>query len=521
MKAIRDIPSARTVFAIRQDTLFESIDFLTYSLDEPSKADCLFKYMYFYGVNDTEDDIGDEKNSSALRQVETQFDRSGITNHVSFTELRSFLSLESRSAANSFFIQLTGYMLENFWPLKGVKKIVANKEGHCSPRDLLPIFFDELIAGFAKENPIAYPAITNYDVFRFVLLTIAIENKQTGNPITSTRASLLAHMPEQSVRRVIDYLVEVGIVRPDNEKREGAVRFAHDILFEHIIESERFLIQDDIRIDDQLRLNIERLAERRIDDANLIPVTRFGNVWHDAFKLREPGAIAVVAFMIYGALIWTTAWIPDYEGFHIAAVCDFAARASAHFWWHWLGVHSDTCSAIKWYYPLVYAMDSAWVAFIYKLDRGYLQYALNDKPRRKFISKSMPVIGAALGIGTRFIPLLIIFPLISVGIILAILLISIRTPKWGFRTAANMIVALPLFLLLSFMVTDVEVFVRARNAMDLSPIVFTAKNMTLWLIAISFLVFLWHIRPEQQRDVSYAARLAALDVSRNNRHRVS
>lgn len=536
LKTLRKIPNARTIFVIRQDILFESIDFLTYSLDEPSKADCVLKYMYFYGIN--------SEDPAAIRDVDTQFNNAKITSIFPVGDLRAFLSLDSRSAANTFSIQLTGYMLENFYGTDDVQQeLFFDKTGQLksdvTPRNLLPLFFDELIAGFRRK----YPITISYDMLRVVMLTIAIENKATGNPISNRKIALLAHVPKSYVETAAKYLEDIGVLVPDfvndGTKNEKAVRFAHDILFDHILESEKFFVQDGIRMNAELRVNVERLSERRAKETNLTPVDRFGHVWDDAInsikcKYCEPGAIAVAFFIVYGAVISLTAWDPNFGGFHTAIVCETIRTGWFNFWsWsHWpFSVHVDTCDQMKWYYPVVYIMDSAWVSFIYKLDRGYFQHVLHERRCLAYFSRALPILGVFLGVATRFTPVFILVPLLVVGLIMAYLLIRVKIPHWGWRTFWNMIFAAFLIPIHWFMVTDVTVYKAARHAIDitlqyypstyLTPITgiifdaLTVKNITFLLTGGSLLWFLIHIRPEQQSEVSHAARLAAYDAKRS------
>ena len=135
----------------------------------------------------------------------------------------------------------------------------------------MPLFFDQLIAGFYKR----YAASISYDVLRVVLLTIAIENKYSGDLVTPQRISLLAHLPLNYVQDAVRDCMDIGVLHPDQASGR-AVRFAHDMLFDFIVQSEAFMVRDD------LQKSIERLSERRIPNQDLIEVKQFGDVLKDA-----------------------------------------------------------------------------------------------------------------------------------------------------------------------------------------------------------------------------------------------
>jgi hypothetical protein len=170
LKALRGLKNARAIFSIREDALFESVDFLSYSLDKPGDADRGFRYMYFSGINTKTADPG------VVDQIIRKFNQANP--QIKWTVLSRFLTMQNRSVSNTFFIQLTGYMIEHF--SRKDKNIVEIIERGGVPSDLLPLFFDQLIAGFYRR----YPLSISYDILRIVLLTIAIENKYSGDPVT-------------------------------------------------------------------------------------------------------------------------------------------------------------------------------------------------------------------------------------------------------------------------------------------------------------------------------------------------
>lgn len=505
LKVLRQLPNARTIFAIRKDTLFDSIDFLSYSLDAPNDSDRIFRYMYFTGIT--------LRNGQAVTRIMESFEAiDGDRSVYTWERIATFLSLSSRSLSNTFLTQLTGYMIEHFGETKEVKKIIEYGE----PRDLLPIFFDQLSAGFHRCCP-----EISYDILRLVMLTIAIENRDTGDPISTLRAAGLAHIPVWHVDKVINYLKQIGVVRPDAAGNDLALRYAHDMLFDHIVESDSFTVRND------LHNVIERLAERRTPNERLTIIKKFGKVWSDAIADRQIGAIAVATFMTYGAFLILSSVGLSFEGYSLSPACNGLHA----FWLEVWGARTyvDSCENLRWYYPLVYIMDCLWVSFIYKLDRGYFAYVLANRPSLRIVAECLPIIGIVLGIAMSFTPILTLVPLISVGILMALLLLllgshydrdtifSKANRAWGVRTLSNMLFCLLLILLHWFMVTNGPQYVAIRLTWDsalhrIFPSFVTAPNLAFWFTGVFFVWFLFHIRPEQQNILSLATRLAEFDA---------
>src|SRR6202044_472396 len=151
-----------------------------------------------------------------LRQIRHQYQQ--INSPVDWNEFERFTSLKSKSVSNTFLIQLSGYMLENFGKTDPrVKEIVlgpaessgTSASGHAArshagiPHDFLHVFFEHLIAGFHQ----AHKGLVNHNIFKAVVLTIAVENRTSGDAIASERISRLSHIPQSYVEPVVEYLL--------------------------------------------------------------------------------------------------------------------------------------------------------------------------------------------------------------------------------------------------------------------------------------------------------------------------
>lgn len=512
LKTLRKLPNIRTIFAIRKDTLFDSIDFLSYSLDAPNDSDRIFKYFYFTGIT--------ARNGRAINQIMESFSRVGRDRNIyTWDKIERFLTLSSRSLSNTFLTQLTGYMIEHFGNTAEVKDIIR----HGEPRQFLPIFFDQLIAGFYKQKA----ATVSYNILRLTMLTVAIENRETGDPISETRASGLAHLPKADVEIALQYLRKVGIVRPDAAGEDEALRYAHDMLFDYIAESDSFTVRND------LHNVIERLSERRTPTKQLTPVISFGRVWRDAQRY-DIGAIAVALYIIYIAVISFSAMGFDIGGYSVKPACELVASFWTQIWARYTYV--ETCDSLRWHHPAIYLMNALWVSYIYKLDRGYLRYVLNSRQPAKFIARMLPVLGVALGFLMSFTPIFSMVPLETVGIVMASLLLYIGGTiapdsifaktnwNWGVRTFLNMLFSTLFLLLHWFMVTEDPLCEAVRNSWDAwiqstvplaryVPDIMNVKSISFIATGGFFIWFLFHIRPEQQNKVSLATRLAEFDAA--------
>jgi energy-coupling factor transporter ATP-binding protein EcfA2 len=141
-KTLRQLRNTRTIFAIRADFLFASIDFLTYSLDKLEDADGIFRYFYFNGINAS-------TSPEAIKQIRLQYNT--INSPADWDDFVKFTALKSKSVSNTFLTQLAGYMLENFGRTDPrVAEIMSSEEK--TPDDFLEVFFEHLIAGFHQTQ---------------------------------------------------------------------------------------------------------------------------------------------------------------------------------------------------------------------------------------------------------------------------------------------------------------------------------------------------------------------------------
>lgn len=518
LKTLRRLDNTRTIFSIRADALFDTIDFLAYSLDDVKDADTKFQYFYFNGINLT-------TSPKAVNQIGDNY--KGLP--VDWVRFKAFTSLNTKTMSNTFLTQLSGYMLENFHETD-TRVVEIMRDETKSPSDLLPIFFEHLIAGF-HQSP---DGLISHDIFKAVVLTIALEN-HCGEAITQERISRLSHIPESYVEPVVKYLLGRNVLKPDRHLGKDWVRFSHDLLFNHIVEAPEFQGRDD------LHKGVERLVEYRIPTDDLINVRSYGDFWKELRRWKLPALSMVLywAFALVLVISSTLQLLPANSATPwLNATCNSLFKG--YNWAIHLAPSLDRllsvtgCAPLGHYAAAIAVMHSVWLWYIYKLDRGYLRYVFSDSPWCRRFSAALVPAGSLLGICVGFAPNLCVVPITFIGLLMAILLLFAARQNgwtspfgqanrdWGTRTIVNMILTTVLMVNLhSFMLSPLYAYVDAREAMEsewifrilhLSP-----EDAVFWGTAIFLIWFWWHIRPVHQSAISMAARLTQFDVGRNLR----
>lgn len=519
-KTLRQLPNTRTIFAIRSDFLFASIDFLTYSLDQLDEADAVFRYFFFNSINIS-------TSPKAIHEIGQQYKQ--INSPVTWPAFEKFTALNSKSISNTFLTQLSGYMLEHFGASDPrVAKIVSSGR---PPGDFLQIFFEHLIAGFHQ----AHRGIVNHNIFKAVVLTVAVENRTSGDAITAERISRLSHIPQRFVDPVVTYLLSRHVLRTEASKGTKLVRFSHDLLFDHVVDSPEFQGRDD------LHKGMERLAEHKTPDLDMIPVSTYGSFSEELRQLQIPALSQLAYWLFAAALSISSTWpllplgseLKKWDPWADAA-CGWLSETYKHviatlpgFIRHFFVV--TDCKSMGHYAIAIAVMHIAWLWYIYKLDRGYFRYVFFDRPVFKAMAAGLVPLGATFGMLVGFSPNLCVIPLTVVGLGMSFLLvvaayqIGLTFPfgkmnrQWAVRTAMNMIfTALLLVNLHSFMVSTHPAYSVARD--DMKSDIFLGLGdpaiIIFWMTSFFLCWFLMHISPEQQSAISMAARLTQFDVTR-------
>lgn len=502
----------RTIFIIRAEYLYHSFEFLEKlaAADSNSDSGTVVVHMLCPGINtETSRDAVDGLRATFL-QVRN--------NAEDYRKFQNMNGLGSRAFANTFMAQLSGYMIEHFF---GKDERVAQYLNTQASRDYwLHLYFEYVLNDFDREDN----TVDSLDMLRATLYAIAVENRIAGQAVTVDRLAGLAHIPTDEAQRAIAFLHrKLGIVEEEEQHNSQAYRIVHDILADYIIENEQFSIEP--RLKDAIR----GLSESRTATESLTRINRFANPFldlNDTNGVTRGLSIALWAFFIFGAL-------------RIASVsfCDFAYEKLT--WWM---PFSMTCMATRDYYVPTYFLHVVWVTYIYLVDRNYLQYVLRGQFARN-ISAAMPVMGAALGILCSSSPVLYLLPVCAIGLIFGSIMVLTawsgqfagRVKRenllWGGRTFFNMaftVVLMPLTALLlwnsatsigywSSLIDVVSKWISA--AAYVTP----TELRVGWFVFQGLLMvyFWWHIRPEQQIRISFAAHLALFDRTRLEEQHIS
>lgn len=526
-KALRQLKNTRTIFAIRADFLFASIDFLTYSLDSLEDADGIFRYFYFNGINAS-------TSPEAIEQIRLQYG-AAVNASADWDDFVKFTALTSKSVSNTFLTQLSGYMLENFGVSDSRVARIVSTDGK-TPDDFLEIFFEHLIAGFHQTQKGA----VSHDIFKAVVLTVAVENRTSGDAIAHERISRLSHIPRRYVDPVVQYLLSRNVLKQELFDGKKFVRFSHDLLFDHIVNSPEFQGHDD------LHKGMERLAEQRVPTQKLIDVPTYGNFLKELRHLQVPAVAMLIYWLFAGALTISSTmlvlplsdelknWLPWSQtgcdtmfGAYNRLINLLPVPVKSLFAVTGCTSAGNDSAAIGNYSAAIALMHIAWLWYIYKLTRGYFQYVFVGKPILQAMATLLVPLGTTFGILVGFSPNLSIIPLTVVGLWMSLLLVIVghqagATPfgkmnrSWALRTTMNMILtALLLVSVNSFMVSTLPAYVAARGAMEPYLFGFNPTIVTFWLTSVFLCWFLTHISPEQQSAISMAARLTQFDVTRN------
>ena len=330
------------------------------------------------------------------------------------------------------------------------------------------------------------------------------------------RASLLVHLPEEDVERILSFVKGLGIVVNESAQGTAAYRIVHDVMADHILQSEEFSIKP------LWRVGIEGLIEQRISERHITKIDRIPSLLRDCMpplSITAVGVLLIYFFFFHGVATVT-----------FEAACQVSLDRLS-----WLpvivGLPAD-CPQYRWEHLVVMVPHLLWLWYIYDVTVGYL-LRVTDGPLRAFVA-TMPSIGAALAIVCAHYPQLMTVPIGAVGLMLSVALIwgclsgtfvgeaAKVNFAWRLRTLGNMVFSLlltavmianfndapPTFAIISFSDFDFKDLPQA-----VGQFVEQAWPSSVSLIAFSVLMsYFWlHIFAVQQSTEASAARLAYHD----------
>lgn len=495
----REQPECRTIFVIRADHLYASMDFLESIASLPARNGHL-RYFLCPGINA-------KTSAQGVRRIRDDFAKLdlGPENTLNFDEI---CGLDSRTYANTFRTQIVGFVIEHFFRSDHrVREFLANRKDRSLA---LRYYFDHFLNDYVRDA-IGPEAL---DTMRVALVTIAMETRATGLPASIERVAALSHMPRDLLEPAVAFAVKAGVLTEEINGDLPAYRFIHDVVSEHVLGNEQFAINA------TLRHSIQGLSETHVPTGRLTKVARYANVITDLWKHPNFGAVCVWALFVFGAL-----------KLRFPAVCEWSSEQLA-----W-APYARECAFVTPYYLPIYFMHGVWMAFIYHMDRDFLRYTLRSRALRA-ISASMPFVGMALAIGVSQSPALLIIPIVVCGIMMGILLIAgaldgsfvgrdaQESVLWGSLSVINMLfvsVITPMSVLVLSSAPEARAFwdYTGRSASSLigaggdREIVYLAW---IYLVCLVMIYFWFHISKDQQARLAYAARLASCDRAQSEQH---
>ncbi|MBD1549768.1 hypothetical protein [Roseibium aggregatum] len=175
------------------------------------------------------------------------------------------------------------------------------------------------------------------------------------------------------------------------------------------------------------------------------------------------------------------------------------------------------------YYAPHFIADVAWVSYIDRVNRAYIQNVVKGWP--SILGKMLAPIGTFFGVLAAFSPELFVFPIVIVGFMFGLLLVFISLRRefggqakaavhlWGWRSMANVITV----LFFSYVVSSTGLLSVDENAptlLYLQPA--TSVLSVLWAEALALIWFWGHIYPEQNTRNVWSAELSLYDKGRIN-----
>lgn len=494
VKSLARNAHVRTVFLVRNEFLFGSLSSVFGISSNGSDVDANVKFYFLWGINE-EDDKAD------CAKLADDFDEThGVALRV---KLFGVGQVGNRAKANSFLLNLAGYLFDKFRERK--KYFRRLLQPNLSADEVIDVYLDAAFEGY-----IARSGVSDRALFDTVLYALANENKVSGQACSTRRLAGLAHYPEDDVGRVIRYLDDIKVVSSANVEveTEGLTTPTSVYRISHEKISDRLLKSDKINLDSRAIDGIRYLTENRVGSDKLTVPSSFPTsldlaaVWPP-----NPSYLAVVTFTIFGL---ARCLAPQYIYDHVN---------------DWTGLYTwvnRTFYPFHSYYmePVMYVphflAHVAWVSYIDRVNRSFLRFTSGWV--LWFFSYCLAPIGIAFGVAVAYCPELFPIPIVFIGILYGIILISLSLTKqlggqmrqitlhWGIRSIINVLVV---FALGWWVIAPLFTLADPNDAAEVSRIL-----LLIVFESVLILWFWWHIRPDQNVSRIWAANLALFDKGR-------
>jgi hypothetical protein len=517
---LRLLPHIRTVFVVRGEYFYRCIDFLENEAPTLTGVDRVsVSHFVCPGINTASD-------NRAAQQIINEFEIAqtalGLGNSL-VHDFREISRLRSRTFSNTFMIRLVGYVMLNYCHNDHVKDLIKYS---ASQDKFLKFYFDCLFNEYAKQNK----RENAVDCIKVIIFGIAVQNRIAGRAIDLNMTAFLAHLPEDVVHDAATFLIDRGLLLHEGRNREApAYRLAHDIISDYAIGSEQFSSEHPTwpRLKDAIR----GLSEARADKRDLTPLRSYANPIDDLvgrfvpefskFTTQKDMSFISILSLIFIWLFYVYGMLRVID----PNICELSSGFFQRYVWA-----SRECDFVSQFYIIIYVTHVVWVTYIYYVARNFLNLTIKEGLPRK-IGEATPMIGAVLGIVFIQSPSLFLLPIITVGIIMGRLLYrgsgdgsyvgrsAVDCRLWAFRTTINMVIASTIIIISVAVLHPESTAYLDHLANPVSSslgnhVIFTGKNVAVaWVYLINFamIFFWWHVRPEQQTELSFASRLALKD----------
>jgi hypothetical protein len=488
LKGLATCPNTRTVFAIRSEYVFGSLSSLFSSSENGTDVDEQVEFYFLWGVNSNDDSaIFFEINSELMEKYGDE------TIGEKLIQLSSF---DSPILANTFMLSLAGFVFFELLDRAGYRNRLLHTT--VGGDDVIDVCLDAAFEGYLVEHISA-----SRSEFDTVLYALACENKLVGQACDVQRLAGLSHYPVDDVKRITRYLKQIGIIVSANH--EGAERFRiyHDRLADRILKSDR------IDVHSRGVSGIRFLTENRVPTSSLsIP-----RAFPSALEIKDflqVSYVAVFLFVVFGAFRLV---FPNAVYSLLSPLYEFVTLLT--------GFQPHEYYREPLYYVPNFIAHIAWVSYIDRMNRSYVQYISGALGRS--VGNSFSWIGSSLGIMVAFHPQLFVIPIVTVGFIFGLQLVVVSsggrlageiasvTRDWGYRSMGNVIVVLVVGLA-AWPLLEPNSIRAGGLGQYISQETFLLLTNT---IGAALLLWFWqHIRGDQNNRRIWSANLALLDKGR-------
>lgn len=493
LKTLRDIPSARTVFAIRSEFFFGSIGNLFQTRSDGKGLEEVVEFHLMWGLNKYDD-------GNTFSMLSAQLDKALNSRGRIPARVGHLANFDNKFNADSFALHLGAFLYKELYSRPEYRQPLDHSSGID---DLVDILLDSAFEGARK---VIYDFEFDRALYDSILFTIAAENQSTGRSCSLIRIAGLSHFPATNVQDVVECLKNTGILREEPDDGEASYRIVHDRISDRVLKSERLEMHS-------RSLNaIRSLTENEAPTASLSIPDHFPEI----IEVSKSGFLnlsylSLVTFVLFGIIrmLFSVEMKPYFDSLYLHF------GTSIYF-------QSPTYYVDPLFYLPHFLTHAIWLSYIDRMNRSFIQ--IIGDPISRFIGGTLTTVGLVCGVFCAFLPQLFVMPLFFVGVLYGAALLRIsQSPKfigeirrvvqgWGRRTILNMVVMMLLGLVSASWFIDLNTIRSAERFLLQND-----EQVYFLMIVIESLILLWfwqHIRPDQNSRRIWSANLALFDKGR-------